>query len=277
MPENIGQAVQIALISDIHGNVEALDAVLADIDQRSRGARIICAGDVVGYGPDPQACIRRLASRSIPCVMGNHDEMVLGQRDFSRCVYAGIVAARWTRRNLDLHDLLLLQGLPNVLEVTPEIVACHGTLADADKYVSSEAVSVSALAQLKKHFPEANVLVCGHTHHAAVYCKESGFLDFEPESEFAIPTESCCLINPGAVGQSRDGNLMARYAILDTETRRVRFLGLNYDHVKTVDKLRRSGLVPVVDLQKATGTARYVEAMKVRWARFRHKSNPRFA
>ena len=269
--------MQIALISDIHGNIEALDAALADIDQRAPDARIICLGDVVGYGPDPQACIRRLASRSIPCVIGNHDEMVIGRRDFSRCVYAGIVAARWTRRSLELHELRILQGLPKVLKVTPEIVACHGTLADTDKYVSSEAASVSALTQLKKHFPEANVLVCGHTHHAAVYSKESGFQSFEPGTEFAIPTESCCLINPGAVGQSRDGSRMARYAILNTGNRRVGFHGLNYDHVKTVDKLRRSGLVPIVDLQKALGTARYVEAIKVRWARFRHKTNRRFA
>ena len=268
--------MQIALISDIHGNIEALDAVLADIDKRAPGVKIICAGDIVGYGPDPQACIQRLAFRSIPCVMGNHDEMVLGRRDFSRCVYSGIVAARWTRRNLDLHGLRFLHELPDVLNVTPEIVACHGTLADPDRYISGETESISALNQLANRFPEANVLICGHTHHAATYCEDSGFLYCEPGSEFAIKSERYSLINPGAVGQSRDGSLMARYAIFNTKKCRVSFFGLDYDHEKTLDKLRRSGLVPDVDLQKATGTARYVEAIKVRWARLRYGSNPRF-
>jgi hypothetical protein len=70
---------------------------------------------------------------------------------------------------------------------------------------------------------------------------------------------------------------MARYAIFDTKNYRVSFFGLDYDHAKTIDKLYGSGLVPDIDLQKATGTARYVEAIKVRWARLRYGSNPRFA
>ena len=90
--------MKLALISDLHGNLEALDAVLRDLDRVSPGARLVCAGDVVGYGPDPEACIGRLQERDALCVMGNHEEMVLGRRDFSRCVYAGIVAAVWTRR-----------------------------------------------------------------------------------------------------------------------------------------------------------------------------------
>lgn len=269
--------MKLALISDIHGNIEALDAVLADIDRRAPRATIVCAGDVVGYGPDPGECIQRLRSRAIPTVMGNHDEMVLGRRDFSRCVYSGILAARWTRKNLDLHDLRFLHGLPSVLNVTPEVVACHGTLTDSDRYISGEAESISALTQLANRFPEANVLICGHTHHAAAYSKDSGFLHFEPGSEFAIQSKNYCLINPGAVGQSRDGSLMARYAIFDTKNYRVSFFGLDYDHAKTIDKLYGSGLVPDIDLQKATGTARYVEAIKVRWARLRYGSNPRFA
>ena len=266
--------MQVALISDVHANIEALDAVLADIDQRAPGARIICAGDVVGYGPDPGACIQRLASRAIPCVMGNHDQMVLGQRSFSRCVYAGIIAAHWTRRNLATDDLLFLRKLPDFVQVTPEIFACHGIMDDADRYVSSESVAVSALDQLKRRFPTANTLVCGHTHHAAFYNKESGFRRAEAGTEFALPQTGDCLINPGAVGQSRDGRLMARYAILSMEDRRVSFIGLSYDHTKTLEKLRRAGLVPIVDLQRATGTARYIEAVRRRWAKYRYRSNP---
>lgn len=269
--------MQIALISDIHGNLEALDAVLEDIDRKAPGAKIICAGDIVGYGPDPSACIERLAARAIPSVMGNHDEMVIGHRDFSRCVYAGIRAARWSRKVLSADQLNFLQDLPGVLQVAPGVVACHGTPNDADVYISDDRVSERALAQMQDRFADADTLICGHTHHAAVYCKDSGFRSMESGTEFAIPAHSHCIINPGAVGQSRDGKFLARYAILDTRDRLVRFPGLSYDHEATVSKLRRAGLVPAVDLQKPTGLARYAQTIKRRWARTWYKSNTRFA
>lgn len=266
--------MKIALISDIHGNIEALDAVLADIDRRAPRATIVCAGDVVGYGPDPGECIQRLRSRAIPTVMGNHDEMVLGVRDFSRCVYAGIIAARWTRQHVTADDLQFLKELPGFVQVTPEVFVCHGTMDDADRYISDNESAVSALEQLHGRFPNSNVLVCGHTHHAAVYSDESGFGHVEPESQVTLPRDSFCLINPGAVGQSRDGKSLARYAILDMETQQVGFFGVSYDHAATIDKLRRAGLVPLVDLQRPVGLVRYREAAKKRWARFRYKSNP---
>lgn len=268
--------MQVALISDIHGNVEALDATLRDIDRRAPGAKIVCAGDIVGYGPDPGACITRLSSRSISSVMGNHDEMVLGRRGFSRCVYAGIVAARWTRRNLSPELLRYLDGLPDVVQVTPTIVACHGTPDDADAYVSNEQSAKTALDQLKKRFPDARLLVCGHTHHAALYREDSGFQLMAPGTDSEIPRHGYAVINPGAVGQSRDGTIMARYALLNTDDGRVSFLGQEYEHAVTVRKLRRAGLVPVVDMQRPTGLARYLSAIRKRWAKFRCKTNPRF-
>ena len=87
------EAPQLALIADVHSNLEALDAVLADIDSTVPEARLICAGDLVGYGPNPIECIERLRERRALAVIGNHDEMVAQRRGFSRCNYAGITAA----------------------------------------------------------------------------------------------------------------------------------------------------------------------------------------
>lgn len=266
--------MNIALISDIHGNIEALDAVLSDIDSKAPGARIVCAGDIVGYGPSPAECIQRLISRQIICVLGNHDEMMIGRRDFSRCVYAGIVSSHWTRNNLSAEQLQFVNELPGFIEVTSEIFLCHGTLSDADKYVSDEESAALALDELDEHFSAASVLVCGHTHHATIYSGTSGFQQADPGTVFSIPQDERCLLNPGAVGQSRDGSLMARYAILDTEARRASFHGLTYDHAKTIDKLRQAGLVVAIDLQRRVGAARYLEAIRMRWARFRFQSNP---
>jgi diadenosine tetraphosphatase ApaH/serine/threonine PP2A family protein phosphatase len=202
--------------------------------------------------------------------------MVLGRRDFSRCVYAGIVAARWTRKNLSREHLRYLDALPGVMQVAPTVVVCHGTPDDADTYVSNAQSATTALDQLGKHFPAARLLVCGHTHHAALYCKDSGFQYVDPDTEFAIPRHGYALINPGAVGQSRDGSLMARYALLNIDEGRVRFFGQTYEHAVTVRKLRRAGLVPEVDMQRPTGLAKYVAAIRKRWAKYRHRSNPRF-
>lgn len=266
--------MKVALISDIHGNIEALDAVLADIDSRAPGAKIICAGDIVGYGPSPGECIQRLISRQILCILGNHDEMAIGRRNFSRCVYAGIVSSRWSRKNLSAMHLRFLNELPGHLEVTPEILVCHGTLNDSDLYISDEESAVSALAELEEGFSTATVLVCGHTHHAATYSNVTGFQFADPDNVFVVPKDGRCVLNPGSVGQSRDGTLMARYTILDTATQRVSFQGLSYDHAATIEKQRRAGLVVAVDLQRPVGVARYLEALRKRLARLWFRSNP---
>src|SRR6266478_4326155 len=157
-------AVKLALISDVHGNLEALEAVLLDIDRISPDAKLVCAGDVVGYGPDPEACIARLREREALCVMGNHEEMVLGYRDFSRCVHAGIVAAVWTREHLSAAARAFLDALPHRREAAAGVVVCHGDLSSAETYVSTREKAEEALAQLRAISSDAAVLVCGHTH-----------------------------------------------------------------------------------------------------------------
>jgi predicted phosphodiesterase len=168
--------MHLALIADVHGNLEALDAVLEDLDRRAPRARIVCAGDLVGYGPDPEACIERLGGRGALCVLGNHDEMVLGRRDFTRCVRAGILAAVWSREHLGPDAHAFLRGLPAWLDTGDAVVACHGDLADADQYVSTAPRAQAALAQLQRLRPAARLLVCGHTHRALLFGERSGAL-----------------------------------------------------------------------------------------------------
>jgi predicted phosphodiesterase len=260
--------VRLALIADVHGNLEALEAVIADIDERSPDARIVCAGDVVGYGPDPEACIDRLRSIGVPCVMGNHDEMVLGRRDFSRCVHSGITAALWTRQNLSPGARAFLDSLPPWLEATPHVVVCHGTLDNADTYVSDTVRAESALRQLEERWPRARMLVCGHTHHAAVYSRERGFSLVRSTTELPLTPGIAHVVNPGAVGQSRDGKPLARYAVFDAERQTIAYRELPYDHQATIRKMRCAGLVPKVIQLRPRGIRRYVESFKRRWSRY---------
>jgi predicted phosphodiesterase len=260
--------VKLALISDVHGNLEALDAVLAELDRTEPGARLVCSGDIVGYGPDPEACIARLRDRNAVCVIGNHEEMVLGRRDFSRCVHAGIVAAVWTRTALSGESRAYLERLPAWVEAAPGVIVCHGNLASADTYVSTPERAEEALAQLRAGHPNACVLVCGHTHHQALHQKVGGFQLVTAPRDQAL--EWPCLINPGSVGQARDGTApRARYAVLDVEGHRVSFHELTYDPVPTIRKLRSAGLVAKVTLPPPQGWRRWVEGWKTSWARYR--------
>jgi predicted phosphodiesterase len=267
--------MKLALVSDLHANLEALDAVLADIDRTSPDAQLVCAGDIVGYGPDPEACIERLRQRAALCVTGNHEEMVLGRRDFSRCPYAGIVAAVWTRERLSASARAFMKRLPLWIEAAEGVIVCHGDLASADTYVSTPGQAEKALAQLRAAHPAAEVLVCGHTHQAALFTQERGFLPVPAAAEYPLPPGSRSLINPGAVGQARGAGPSARYAVLDAAQRRVSFREVPYDHRTTLRKLRAAKLVAQVVLEPPQGVWRRVERCKARWARYRaERSRP---
>jgi predicted phosphodiesterase len=261
----------LALISDLHGNLEGLDAVLRDLDRASPGARLVCAGDIVGYGPDPEACIARLRERDALCVMGNHEEMVLGRRDFSRCVYAGIVAAVWTRSRLGSAARAYLEALPPYLRIGPSVVVCHGDLVSADTYVSTRERAEEALAQLRARQPSAEVLVCGHTHHAALFTHKEGFQPLRANAHYPLTVP--CVINPGSVGQARGAAPLASYALLDMERRRVWLREVAYDYRTTLRKLRAAKLVAQVVLEPPQGIWRRVERYKARWARYRAERN----
>ena len=259
--------MKLALLADIHANLEALHAVLRDLSQRAPEAQLVCAGDSLGYGPDPQACLDLLAEKNVGLVRGNHEEMVLGQRDFTQCVRAGILSAVWTREKLSAESLEWLGQLPLWMEPARGVVVCHGDLQNAGTYVSDRSRAVAALGQLHELRPEAKLLVCGHTHQAMFFTEASGLIPAESDMELLLPETGACLINPGAVGQARDSRPLARYALLDLERRIVSYFALAYDHPATLQKLRRTGLVARVVMPPPRGIAAFVERLRARRTR----------
>src|SRR6185503_12823480 len=152
-PQGDRVTTQLALLADVHANLEALNAVLRDLSQRAPEAQLVCAGDSLGYGPDPDACLQLLAERNAVLVRGNHEEMVLGQRDFTECVHAGIVAAAWTREKLSGSSLELVERLPLWTEPARGVVVCHGDLTNAGTYVSDRPRALAALHQMRELRP----------------------------------------------------------------------------------------------------------------------------
>ncbi|MBI3944495.1 MAG: metallophosphoesterase family protein [Armatimonadetes bacterium] len=229
------------LLADIHGNLEALDAVLADSERRWGRLPLACAGDVVGFGPSPNECIERLAGRETLCVLGNHELMVLGHAAQPRCTPDGLAAVRWTQQHIREDARAWLAALPAVRAVGGDLVLCHGSLRDTDEYVVSARAAQAQLALLRERFPEHALLVCGHTHQPA-WARDGSVRRAAAGDRVALDPSVPVLLNPGSVGLARTGPPVARYAVLDTEAGVAEFRAAGYDVGACIRKARAAGL-----------------------------------
>lgn len=230
-----------AILSDIHSNVVALEAVLSDLE----GARIdryLCLGDIVGYGARPNQCcdiIRELGAISI---CGNHDEAAV---DLARAEWFTAPARAciaWTAEQLRADNREFLRGLPPLRVVEGQITICHGSIPDPGLYTVSP---VDALLSLE--MMATQIAFFGHTHYCEWFVSsEDGQLPLEYPAptggELHIDDGRLYLINPGAVGQPRDGNEQAAYAVYDDETGTVTFRRVSYDIARTVRQMEEAGL-----------------------------------
>jgi diadenosine tetraphosphatase ApaH/serine/threonine PP2A family protein phosphatase len=229
--------VRYAILSDIHGNLEALDAVLADAT--SRADDVLCLGDVVGYGADPVACIERVAHRAHAVVAGNHEHGVAGLLHLDWFNDRARVAAEWTRGRLDGDHLAWLATRPLILEVDDASLVHASPVrpAEWDYLVSAE--------DGYEAFPAFATRVCfvGHSHRPGVWSIGSSGRAYAPGAT-AIDLESGrrYLINVGSVGQPRDGDPRAAYALWDVAERRVTIERVPYDVAMTRRKILAAGL-----------------------------------
>ncbi|GAB4323022.1 MAG: metallophosphoesterase family protein [Dehalococcoidia bacterium] len=224
--------MRIALISDVHANQVALEAVLADA-----GARGIDAtwslGDMVGYGPRPNEVLALLRDIGARCVLGNHDAAAVGLITTGMFNPTAAEAAEWTARALDEGSRAFLSGLPQVAKAVG-VTLVHGTLHEPlwEYLITAEAA--------RHHFDllETRVSVVGHTHvPLVVWCEEGGGLrTVQPAHGDVVELgEAPVAVNPGGVGQPRDGDPRAAYAIFEPGANRVQYLRVAYD-IETVQR-----------------------------------------
>ena len=243
------------ILSDIHSNLEALDSVLrASTSQRYDAVLVL--GDLVGYGADPNAvvdCVRHMNPASI--VRGNHDKVASGldnAEDFNPMAKA---AARWTREALKPQNLDYLRSLPagpRMVDTTIEI--CHGSPIDEDLYVVADVDAARSIAATG-----ASVCFFGHTH-VALSARMDGQRRLEieapqghPEFEITIDPGSKYLINPGSVGQPRDGDSRAAYAIVDLDRMVVTLYRVAYPIETAQKKILDAGLPPMLAYRLGMG------------------------
>jgi len=239
--------VKLALISDIHANLQALRATLDDIASQSV-ARIVCLGDIVGYNAFPSECIALVRRADCLCVAGNHDRAV--SRPIATETLSGTAAraAAWTRARLADDELAFLAGLPPTAEIEGELIAVHGALHPQDgreivRLDNDERRGFSFEA-LITHPSGARICAFGHTHDAAIYEFRLGRIVRRPETEVRLRDDAHYLINPGTVGEPRGEDNRASYMVLDLARRIVTVRRVEYDTVAASAATRAAGLAP---------------------------------
>jgi diadenosine tetraphosphatase ApaH/serine/threonine PP2A family protein phosphatase len=242
------------ILTDIHANLEALDTCLGDA--RTRGYdRLIVLGDVVGYGADPNAVIDRVRELNpVAMVRGNHDKVALGIDQADGFNSAARLAAQWTMDALTPEHREWLAVLPKGPHDVDELIEiCHGAPYDEDSYIFDELDAMRAIASASRP-----VCLYGHTHQTIAFELADG--DFRVvwpmvtgHGELSLKPGGKYLVNPGSVGQPRDGDPRAAYGIIDTEARLITFVRLTYDVVTTQDKVLKAGLPEPLARRLASG------------------------
>ena len=214
--------MKLAILSDIHSNIHALNSVKAELKHIGGIDGILCAGDIVGYGAFPNECCRAVSAISKLIVLGNHDLAVL-DRDTSFMNPYAAKAVLWTSSNLDDDSRRWLHSLDAEARFQAaglDVAIYHGSVGSSTEYVYEDGATESLLTRAR-----CDLLVLGHTHMPYVKRFPSGLI-----------------VNPGSVGQPRDGDPRASYALLDTDTRECEILRLDYDIDKAAGAIEAAGL-----------------------------------
>ena len=219
--------MRYAIIADIHANLAAFTAVLDDIKRRGGVEEVWCLGDVVGYGPDPSQCIGLLRQHNHVCVVGNHDLAAIGKLATSEFNPDAAIACRWTGQQLSPEDIDYLEKLPLVIQ-KEDFTLVHGSPREP---IWEYLISISSAKENFAYF-QSQLCLVGHSHVPLIFrFNETGacvFSQFTPNIGLMLG-KSRLIINPGGVGQPRDGDPRASYAIYDNETKLVKLYRVAYD------------------------------------------------
>jgi predicted phosphodiesterase len=245
--------VRYLILSDIHGNWEALEAVLS----RTAGQydQLICCGDLVGYGPDPNRVVDWVRGNATHVIRGNHDKAAVGLESLEWFNPVARTAAVWTQSELTPENGEYVRHLAKGPLAVDSFQIAHGSPLDEDEYLFGAAEVSQTFAYL-----ERDITFFGHTHvqggfvstRGRLFLLRGGALEQEPVGLDLNPDDTY-LINPGAVGQPRDGDPRAAYALYDPASHGVVYCREEYDIGSVQAKIRRAGLPDVLAERLAVG------------------------
>jgi predicted phosphodiesterase len=242
--------VRVAVVSDVHGNLAALEAVLADVDAEGVD-EIWCLGDLTGYGARPAECVALMRDRAAICLVGNHDLVVRGDLGIDAFTADAAEAAVYAREHLPDGELEWLRTLAPLGE-REDVELYHASVRDPVwEYVLSEETAIGSLSRQHK-----DLALVGHSHVAlAVHLDrgrlQGGLAKADHECDFSVRP---WLLNPGSVGQPRDRDPRAAWLLLDLDARRARFRRSEYDVERTQQEIRDAGLPSRLANRLSTGS-----------------------
>jgi len=245
--------VQFLILSDLHANWRALEAVLANAEGKYR--QVVCCGDVVGYNPNPAKVLEWTRTHCAPVVRGNHDKAVAGVDDLESFNDAARESALWTIGKLNQEQLGYLRELPEGPSLLPEFQIWHGSPVDEDEYLSTAQEAAPLFANFG-----APLAFFGHTHLQGGFFSKYGRVGGIPqvprersEIVFELEPDVLYMFNPGSVGQPRDRDPRAAYAIYDSEKRTVALRRVEYAVKETAAEIKDAGLPEVLGLRLFVG------------------------
>ncbi len=234
--------MRLAIISDIHSNIEALQAVLPAIDAEGADA-ILNLGDIIGYNAGPNECLELLQARPVLSLAGNHDLALLEEARAQHFNLIAYQALQWNREMVRPEFLEFFRSLPLTRE-GQGFLACHGTPTSTEAYVVYHFQGKRLLNFLRDR-QDLKVCFFGHTHKRALWYRDIrgkvALLDIAP-GKMLLDRQCLYLINPGSVGQPRDGNPEAAYAIFDDQEFSVHFKTVPYDIAAAQRRILAAGL-----------------------------------
>ncbi len=230
------------IISDIHSNAEALDVALTTLEAEGVD-KILCLGDIVGYGADPSVCIERIrALEEKACVIcGNHDRQMYEPRDENMRETAAI-AIEWTKAQVSDDQRNWLYQLPTNLVVNDEVMICHGSIFDPDAYILSLEEVLENFEVMEREYKGIDMCFFGHTHLPMVISTDGAVVDIPETSSYHVEKNIKYLVNPGSVGQARDRTPLSSFSIYDSDELVISFFRRRYDIEATQEKIRKAGL-----------------------------------
>lgn len=232
--------MRYGIIADIHANLEALTKCFAFLDEQ-KVDQVLCLGDVIGYNADPSECIRLVRERCAAVIQGNHERMVLGASLYG-VRKETLEATEWTRNKLTPDELKYIESLADEARVGDKILLVHGSPRDKDEYILSTDAIRENVQTLKARYADVKVCFFGHSHYPMVIGAPEVHTRFHETRKLDLDQSRLYLINPGSVGQPRDGCPLSSFAIFDDQAWSVTIYRQAYDIASTQKKIIDAGI-----------------------------------
>jgi diadenosine tetraphosphatase ApaH/serine/threonine PP2A family protein phosphatase len=242
--------MRVAVLSDVHGNLHALEAVLQAVDAEGVD-EIWCLGDIVGYAARPNECCELVRARTSLCLAGNHDLVIVGTLGLEEFSHDAATAAGWAREHLTEENRAYLAGLPSQAERAGVLLAHASPRDPVWEYVLSEDVAHAVLDAT-----DARLVLVGHSHIALALGLVDGRIGggLAPSGAEADLAAARWLLNPGSVGQPRDGDPRAAWLLLDLGEQQATFRRVDYDIAATQAEIREAGLPELLAVRLGSGS-----------------------